>query len=270
LVEIFFESDTIYVKWGRRGNMKIRVKSKSKSDKPSKKVKDKKPAKKTVKKTVSKKTTAKKTTAKKEVKKTEKKAVKKPAAKKTVATKKIITSKKKAEEAAKKEPKKIALPAKKITGVPQRTLKKIEKSPVPAVIITAKKTLSMEYGENRVTLMIVDPWKLFAYWEITEHTAAKTRGELALRVYDVTGIYFDGANANIVFDIPAKGRIGDSYIGVAPGKSFIVDLGVISKGKDFVMIARSNQVTTPGMKVAKEEGALPEEIYEVGPVTGYA
>jgi len=240
--------------------MKVRVKSKSKSKtktkktaKPSKKtekIKAKKPAKKPVKKAVPEKKTKTKETVK---------AVKRPAAKKA----------EKKEEKAKKELKKIALP-KKIARIPQRTLKKIEKLPPVPAVVTAKKELPAEYGENRITLMTVDPWKLFAYWEAREDTLKKTKGTLALRVYDVTGIYFDGKNANLTFDIPVYGRIGDSYIGVAPDKAFIVDIGFISKGKDFVMIARSNQVTTPALKVAKEEGALPEEIYEVGPVTGYA
>ena len=59
--------------------------------------------------------------------------------------------------------------------------------------------------------MTVDPWKLFAYWEVKENTRSKIKGTLVLRVYDVTGIYFDGTNANLVFDVPVFGRIGDSY-----------------------------------------------------------
>ena len=117
--------------------------------------------------------------------------------------------------------------------------------------------------------MTVDPWKLFAYWEVKENTLSKIKGTLVLRVYDVTGIYFDGKNANLVFDVPVYGRIGDSYIGVGPDKVFIVDIGAVSKAGDFVAIARSNQAATPALKVAKEEGALPQEIYEVGSVTGY-
>ncbi|MDP2278873.1 MAG: DUF4912 domain-containing protein, partial [Nitrospirota bacterium] len=137
------------------------------------------------------------------------------------------------------------------------------------VAVTAKKALPVEYGEDRITLMTVDPWKLFAYWEVKENTLSKIKGTLVLRVYDVTGIYFDGKNANLVFDVPVYGRIGDSYIGVGPDKAFIVDIGAVSKAGDFVTIARSNQASTPALKVAKEEGALPQEIYEVGPVTGY-
>ncbi len=237
--------------------MKIRVKSTSKKTvKPSKrteKIKGKKPAKKTDKKAVTKgKTKAKKPIkSKKETKEQGKKAVKKPTAIK-------------AEKAIKKEPKKIALPAKKIARIPQRTLKKIE-----SIAATAEKALPVEYGEDRITLMTVDPWKLFAYWEVKENTLSKIKGTLVLRVYDITGIYFDGKNANLVFDVPVHGRIGDSYIGVGPDKVFIVDIGAVSKAGEFVAIARSNQAATPALKVAKEEGALPQEIYEVGPVTGY-
>ncbi|MDP3049376.1 MAG: DUF4912 domain-containing protein [Thermodesulfovibrionales bacterium] len=250
--------------------MKIRVKSKSKkTEKPSKKtekIKDKKPAKKTDKKAVTKgKAKAKKPIkSKKETKEQGKKAVKKPTAIKAEKAKKTTTRKKATEKAIKKEPKKIALPAKKIARIPQRTLKKIE-----SVAVTAEKALPAEYGEDRITLMTVDPWKLFAYWEIKENTLSKIKGMLVLRVYDITGVYFDGKNANVVFDVPVHGRIGDSYIGVGPDKVFIVDIGAVSKAGDFVAIARSNQASTPALKVAKEEGALPQEIYEVGPVTGY-
>ena len=108
--------------------------------------------------------------------------------------------------------------------------------------------------------MTVDPWKLFAYWEVKENTLSKIKGTLVLRVYDVTGIYFDGKNANLVFDVPVYGRIGDSYIGVGPDKAFIVDIGAVSKAGDFVKIARSNKSSTPALKVAKEEGALPRNI----------
>jgi len=255
--------------------MKIRVKSTSKKTvKPSKKtekVKDKKPAKKTEKKAVTKgKTKAKKPIkSKKEIKEQKKTAVRKKAT----------------EKAIKKAPKKIALPAKKIARIPQRTIEKIERvasgdsprrevrvsaSPQEyGVAVTAKKALPAEYGEDRITLMTVDPWKLFVYWEVKENTLSKIKGTLVLRVYDVTGIYFDGKNANLVFDVPVYGRIGDSYIGVGPDKAFIVDIGAVSKSGDFVAIARSNQTSTPALKVAKEEGALPQEIYEVGPVTGY-
>lgn len=265
--------------------MKKGTKNKSKSKKtvkPSKKKANKtegrKPAKKTAKKAVAKrKTKAKKPIkSKKEIKEQKKTVSKKPAVRKAEKEKKTAVRKKATEKAIKKEPKKIALPAKKIAHIPHRTIEKIEKEvrvfvspPEYSVAVTAEKALPAEYGEDRITLMTVDPWKLFAYWEIKENTLSKIKGTLVLRVYDITGVYFDGKNANVVFDVPVHGRIGNSYIGVGPDKVFIVDIGAVSKAGDFVMVARSNQASTPALKVAKEEGALPQEIYEVGPVTGY-
>lgn len=281
--------------------MKKRESKVKKIAKPSKKkaakaeatggsLKRKKPAKKPAKKPVAKmEKEIKKKTKTKKIKKTKvKKLLKKPVIKKAEAKKpakkikekaKKITPKKKIaeipeiEKVSKKEPRKIAMPKKRVARIPQRTIKKIEEkaeiSEKTYPLVISKKGLPVEYGEDRITLMTVDPWKLFAYWEVREDTLSKVKGTLALRVYDVTGIYFDGKNANIVFDIPAYKRVGDSYIGVGPGRDFIVDIGAVSRKGDFIAIARSNKVTTPAIKAAKEEGVLPEEIYGPGPAVGY-
>ena len=65
------------------------------------------------------------------------------------------------------------------------------------------------YGHDRVTAMVVDPDRLFVYWEVTDDaiTAARARlgnggpgAWLDLRVYDITGRLFDGTNAHSYFD----------------------------------------------------------------------
>lgn len=224
----------------------------------------------------------------KEIKKPAKKTLKKPAAKKPGSgikekAKKVTTEKKvskaiRTEKASKKEPRKIALPKKKVAGVPGRTLKAVEEKFEPLKSQRqekayqpgmAKKGLPTGYGEDRITLMTVDPWKLFAYWEVKEDTLYKIKGTLVLRVYDVTGIYFDGKNANIVFDIPIYDRIGDSYIGVGPGREFIVDIGAVSFAGIFVTSARSNKVGTPTVKVTEKEGVLTKETPGTIPLVGY-
>lgn len=176
------------------------------------------------------------------------------------------------------KPKKLAMPKKTVPGIPARTIKRIEKDEreLPAApkktyppATYGGKSLPSEYGENRITLMTVDPWKLFAYWEVTENSLLKANGRLVLRVYDITGIHFDGSNANITFDIPVYDRIGDGYIGVGPGREFIVDIGIITKERVFFTIAKSNKVKTPGLKISKEEGVLPQEMYEVSHTVGY-
>lgn len=234
-------------------------------------------AKKLVKKTAAKTKvkTKKKTTKEIKVKKPvrAKKEVKKPAVKKTVARKpekeikekaKKVAPKKKTtrviEKVTKKEPKKIAIPKKIIAKIPHKT--------IPTPVVPAK-GLPAEYGEDRITLMVVDPWKLFAYWEVREDTLSRLKGMLTLKVYDVTGIDFDGKNANTTFDIPAYERVGDSYVGVGPNREFIVDIGVVLREGGFITIARSNKVTTPTIKVIREEGILPQEVYETVPAVGY-
>src|SRR5579872_1480110 len=65
------------------------------------------------------------------------------------------------------------------------------------------------YGHDRVTAMVVDPDRLFVYWEVTDEAMARARRELgkggagawlSLRVYDITGRLFDGTNAHSYFD----------------------------------------------------------------------
>lgn len=189
-------------------------------------------------------------TAKKVVKKTETPAPKKVAAQSSSTKKTAITAKKT----------ETMLPVKAKVKIPEEKM----------YPVFTRKTLPMEYGEDKVTLMTVDPWKLFAYWEIKKSTVSKIRGTLVIRVYDVTGIsHFDGKNAGIVFDIPIFGRIGDSYIGAGPGRDFIIDIGIISQSKEFIMFARSNRVSTPALKVSEKEEAISKEIFEAAPRIGY-
>lgn len=259
--------------------MKKELKSK-KTAKPAREKTAKKPPAKTKVKTKEKpikeiKKPKKQTKAKKEVKKSTKKtAVKKPVKKIKAKAKKITPKEKIAKAPAieairEKEPKKIAMPEKKVVKIPVRTLWAIETRPENIYKDISKKGLPAEYGENRITLMTVDPWKLFAYWEVRGSTLAKLKGKLVLRVYDVTGIYFDGRNANIVFDIPIHERIGDSYIGVGPNRDFIVDIGIVSPERSFTAIARSTKATTPALKAVIEEGTAPEETYGISHAVGY-
>ena len=259
--------------------MKKELKSK-KTAKPARKKTAKKPMAKTKVKTKKKpikeiKKPKKQAKAKKEAKKTTKKtAVKKPVKKIKEKAKKItprekITKASGIETAVEKEPKKIAMPGKKVVKLPARTLWAIETKPEDIYKDVSKMGLPAEYGENRITLMTVDPWKLFAYWEVRGSTLAKLKGKLVLRVYDVTGIYFDGRNANIVFDILVHERVGDSYIGVGPNRDFIVDIGIVSREGSFTAIARSAKATTPGLKAVAEERTAPEETYGISHAVGY-
>ena len=192
----------------------------------------------------------KKKVAIKEVKKVLRKPEKKVKAKKVTEPKKEI----------KVEAKKVVVPRKEVS----RKLKKV----IPAVIKGKYPPLPVEilpeeYGEDSVALMTVDPRKLFIYWEVSQDSIDKYIGDINVRVYDVTGIDFDGTNAHGYFDMLVGERIGSQYIDVAPEREYIVDVGIIDPSGVFVSIARSNKVLTPREGIAEKE-AFPHELYETG------
>jgi len=156
--------------------------------------------------------------------------------------------------------KKVTLPKKAVPRITKKTLLLEEKGEYPPLPI---EILPEEYGENSIALMIVDPRKLFIYWEVKEDTCRKYTGSLNVRLYDITSIDFEGINANSSFDIVMNDRIGSLYIDVSPDREFIAEIGFIDAAGFFITIARSNKVSTPRAE-AVEEGVLPPRLYETG------
>lgn len=116
--------------------------------------------------------------------------------------------------------------------------------------------LPKSYGVDRLALMARDPHWLYAYWEITATKMdefSRTYGPEAwssthpvLRVYDVTGVSFNGNNANGFIDIHLSNEIDNWHIEVKePDHSYCVDLGRMFQDGRFVTLLRSNIVTTP-------------------------
>lgn len=111
------------------------------------------------------------------------------------------------------------------------------------------------YGDNKIVLLVRDPYWLHGYWEITDDKKMQAEREAragwnelrkVLRVYDVTGVDFNGFNANKYYDIDITPEATNWYINVGePDRSWCVDLGVITRDGKFILIARSNIVTTP-------------------------
>ncbi len=136
-------------------------------------------------------------------------------------------------------------------------------------------TIPTAYGDHRIVLMVKDPWWLYAYWEIQPSHERQVRSQLApedmsglssvLRVYDVTGREFPTQAANARFDISLSGLATNWYIHVdAPDRSFVVELGLLTKHGRFLLLARSNRVTTPRYgpsDVVDEEWLTTDENY---------
>lgn len=119
----------------------------------------------------------------------------------------------------------------------------------------AREELPSGYGDNKIVILARDPHWVFAYWEITAdkkmdiECQAGARWDVlkkVLRVYEISGVEFNGSNANGHFDIIVTPESNSWYIHVGkPDKSWCVDLGVITPDGRFILIARSNIVATP-------------------------
>lgn len=116
--------------------------------------------------------------------------------------------------------------------------------------------LPRNYGVDRMVLMARDPHWLYAYWEITATKQEEFESiygpnawrntQQVLRVYDVTGVNFNGKNANRYLDIPVDEQVDSWHIPVEePDRSFCVDMGRMFPDGRFVTLLRSNIVTTP-------------------------
>lgn len=115
-----------------------------------------------------------------------------------------------------------------------------------------------EYGEDMVTAIIVEPSKIFVFWELRESTIKKIGGSPFLRIYDVTGIE-DKSQSQSFFDIDCKNRIGSRYIDLSEGKEYIVEIGLSTK-KKFIPVAQSQRTSTfRARPQALKEPLIPEE-----------
>ncbi|MFZ2196923.1 MAG: DUF4912 domain-containing protein [Thermodesulfovibrionales bacterium] len=113
--------------------------------------------------------------------------------------------------------------------------------------------LPEEYGENELLVMEVDPSVVFVSWEIKPEDISAEAGNLALRVYDVTGIDFDGTNANRFFDISLRNRADSKFFDIRmQGRDIIMEIGLLHPEGTFKAIKRSSRVSMPALQTFDE------------------
>jgi hypothetical protein len=110
------------------------------------------------------------------------------------------------------------------------------------------------YGVTELVLLPVDPYWIFAYWEVTPQVLSDlmnrlgpraSKGNYVIRVYDVTAIQFTGNNAHYYFDLPVDLSTRNWYINLWSGeKSLVCDLGYLLEEGPFHLLVRSNVVQT--------------------------
>jgi hypothetical protein len=111
------------------------------------------------------------------------------------------------------------------------------------------------YGTDRITAMVVDPLRLYVYWEATDESIDAARANLGpagarawlnVRVYDITGRLFDGTNAHSYFDHRVERHERQWFFNIdKPTSNACAELGLKSEEGFFVKIVRSGRVDFP-------------------------
>jgi hypothetical protein len=150
------------------------------------------------------------------------------------------------------------------TGATKSSLTRPTRAARPATSRTTDKaaaeslfspTLPSSYGGSRLVLMDVDPFKVFAYWELLpedQRVATRRLGRAAasatwvLRFHDVTSALSDGSTEDTWFDVDVDLAPGNWYVNLwAADKRYWVELGPRASNGRFVPVCRSNLVQTP-------------------------
>lgn len=111
------------------------------------------------------------------------------------------------------------------------------------------------YGHSRLVVMVVDPYHVHAYWEMTFADRMQARETLSpsnvevprwvLRFHDVTGSDQPAPRARSHFDIPVTVSARNWYVELwAPDKTYLVELGLLL-GERFSGVCRSGLVRLP-------------------------
>lgn len=147
----------------------------------------------------------------------------------------------------------------------------------PTTSSTIDKTgLPHNYGDTKLIIMPRDPAWFYAYWEVSPAALAELRRTMgdstfnssrwALRIYDITDVQFNGANAHRHFDVYINYANENWYINVGEfNRSWCADLGMATPDGNFVVVTRSNMLRMPRQGVSPvtdEQWAILQQEFE--------
>lgn len=128
------------------------------------------------------------------------------------------------------------------------------------------------YDENYLVLLVRDPHCIFGYWEFSDEQMDLVAREfgcqwgevpLLLRVYDLTGVNFNGENEHSHFDVSLHPLANNYYVNdINSNNSYCVDIGVITSQGRFVTLMRSNVVQTPRESLADGSGVVMADLLD--------
>ncbi|NEW07232.1 DUF4912 domain-containing protein [Paenibacillus sp. SYP-B3998] len=115
--------------------------------------------------------------------------------------------------------------------------------------------LSLDHPDrDTLHLLVQSPSVLFVYWQLSarkrdmiqEHFGFTWQSlHPTLRVYDITGLHFDGSTACEVSELPLPQGESCFLHGFHQGRVYIADLGILNDRGQFLPILRSNKVESP-------------------------
>ncbi len=102
--------------------------------------------------------------------------------------------------------------------------------------------LPEHYGEDRVTLMMVDPENLYAYWEMT----GKPAGTPFVRLFEIRERYGkEVPDLRLQTEVAQRGNY--YFHNISAGSKYFAEAGWMTDA-GFVIVARSNVLSTPRLE----------------------
>ncbi len=132
--------------------------------------------------------------------------------------------------------------------------------------------LPTRFNQNYLVLLVRNPNCLFAYWEFSDEQKDLVVREfgcewgqvpLIMRIYDLTGLNFNGQNAHGYVDLTVHPLADNYYVkDVSSNHAYCIDLGVITPDGRFVTLLRSNIVQTPRDSMADGSGIVMADLLD--------
>lgn len=134
---------------------------------------------------------------------------------------------------------------------------------------TGRESLPAEYGDSEFFMIVIDPILIFLDWEIMPEDLPAEGLSLCVRIYDVTGITFDGTNAHSFIDIDLEGLAGSGYCEIGmQGREIVAEIGVLDTHGVFIVLLRSARASVPPLLQYDELGIV-RKMQEAGLPVGY-
>lgn len=112
-----------------------------------------------------------------------------------------------------------------------------------------------EFDEDTLFAMVQSPTNVYVYWSISsmkrkmvEHHFRTSWSDLPkrMKIYDVTGIIFQGHNAHRNFEIELPEMTNNWFVQhLEPDRTYVFDVGTKTFDGSFFTVLRSNPVETP-------------------------